>query len=302
MGDERQSTGSILPKNKYNSSASVRAKASQINEANNRDDARRGNDISNKSRNQQRRGKKKTRNQRLRERELLVRKRKMIAIVTVAFFFVVTVLCVGKAIFSKVKADDIVEDAGTEESIVEKIFSKEIDPIKGAAAVFPDLNIEEDFLTVNENSRPGTKLENGVKYIVIHYTGNPGSTGQGNRNYFESLKDSGETQASSHFVVGLDGEIIQCIPLDEMCYASNKRNDDSIAIECCHPDKTGDFTDDTYNSCVYLAAALADYYDIDRDHIIRHYDVSGKACPKYFVDHEDRWEVFLDFVDKFRKE
>ncbi len=297
MGDERQNTGSILPKNKYYSSDSVRAKVGQSNQSNNKDGASRNN----KSRNPQRKRKKKTSNQRIRERQLLARKNKMIAIVTVAFFFVVTVLCIGRAIFSKAKDNAVTNNDTKEESIVDKIFSKNIEPIKGAAAVFPDLNITEDFLTINENSRPGTELKGGVNYIVIHYTGNPGSTGQGNRNYFESLKDSGETQASSHFVIGLDGEIIQCIPLDEMCYASNKRNDDSLAIECCHPDKTGNFTDATYNNCVYLVAALADYYDIDRDHIIRHYDVTGKECPKYFVDHEDRWEVFLDFVDKYRK-
>ena len=26
--------------------------------------------------------------------------------------------------------------------------------------------------------------------------------------------------------------------------------------------------------------------------MIRHYDVTGKICPKYFVDHEDAWELF----------
>ena len=26
--------------------------------------------------------------------------------------------------------------------------------------------------------------------------------------------------------------------------------------------------------------------------MIRHYDVTGKICPKYFVEHEDAWEQF----------
>ena len=76
--------------------------------------------------------------------------------------------------------------------------------------------------------------------IVIHYVGNPGTTAKANRNYFESLS-SGETEtyASSHFIVGLEGEVIQCIPLTEIAYASNIRNEDTVAIEVCHPDETG---------------------------------------------------------------
>ena len=48
--------------------------------------------------------------------------------------------------------------------------------------------ITEDFLTVNENSRPGIKLEK-VNGIVIHYTANPGTGAKANRDYFESRKD-----------------------------------------------------------------------------------------------------------------
>lgn len=73
----------------------------------------------------------------------------------------------------------------------------------------PELDVE--LLTVNPYSRPGTALEK-VNGIVIHYTANPGATAIANRNYFENLKDTHTTKASSHFVVGLEGEIVQCIP------------------------------------------------------------------------------------------
>ena len=232
------------------------------------------------------------RERRERERQRMLRKQKKATMFLA--FAAVLLFCFIMMISKK-------EDIGKIENITD-LFASEIEPIQGAAGTFPDLNISEEFLTVNKYSRPGTKLENGVKYIVIHYTGNPGATGEGNRNYFESLKDSEDTYASSHFVIGLDGEIIQCIPLDEMSYASNDRNVDSISIECCHPDDTGNFTNETYNNCVYLVAQLSDYYDVDMDHIIRHYDVSGKNCPKYFVEYEDRWNVFLGFVEDNREE
>lgn len=178
----------------------------------------------------------------------------------------------------------------------------EVEPIVGAAALFPDLPITEEFLTVNSYSRPGLALSGTPQYIVVHYTANPGSTAEQNRNYFENLKDTGQTYASAQFVIGLEGEIIQCVPCNEMAYCSNHLNDVSLSIEMCHPDETGSFNDATYNSCVYLVAHLMNYYHLDMDHLIRHYDVTGKNCPKYFVEHEDRWEVFKGFVEQYRQQ
>lgn len=153
----------------------------------------------------------------------------------------------------------------------------------------PDLDVQ--LLTVNEYSRPGTHTD-GICGVVVHYTANPGSTAQNNRDYFENLKDTKDNQVSSNFIVGLEGEIIQCIPTDEVAYASNSRNNDTVSIECCHPDETGAFTEATYRSLVELVAFLCGKFDLTMDEIIRHYDVTGKDCPKYFVEHEDAWRQF----------
>ena len=137
------------------------------------------------------------------------------------------------------------------------------------------------------------KEEKEVNAIVVHYVGNPGTTAAQNRSYFENLKDTHATSASSHYIIGLEGEIIQCVPLNEISYASNNRNKDTIAIECCHPDETGQFTTATYKSLVKLVAALCRTYDLDPETgIIRHYDVTGKYCPLYYVNHEDEWYGF----------
>lgn len=171
-----------------------------------------------------------------------------------------------------------------------------VEPIVSAAEQFPDLDIREDYLTINEYSRPGDTVGN-ISKIVIHYTGNPGSTAQGNRNYFESLAENPVTSASSHFVIGLDGEIIQCIPLNEIAYASNRANDYSISIECCHPDDSGEFNVATYNRCVTLTAELCSYYHLDPEtDVIRHYDITGKECPLFYVEHPEEWDMFLSFV------
>ena len=152
--------------------------------------------------------------------------------------------------------------------------------------------IIEDLLPVNEYSRPGNELKK-VNAVVIHYVGNPGTTAAQNRSYFENISKTGEASVSSHFIVGLDGEIIQCVPLDEISYASNERNSDTIAIESCHPDDTGAYNKETYNSMVKLTAYLCILYELDPDKdVIRHYDVTGKECPKYFVDYENEWSLF----------
>lgn len=163
----------------------------------------------------------------------------------------------------------------------------------------PDMKVE--LLTVNPYSRPGTKSGK-IKNIVIHYTANPGTSAKQNRNYFENLKDSKERKASSHFVIGLDGEIIQCIPTWEIAYASNERNYDTISIETCHQDESGIYTEETYQSLIQLTAWLCEKNRLTEEDVIRHYDITKKICPKYFVEDEDAWNQFKLDVKKVLKE
>ena len=150
------------------------------------------------------------------------------------------------------------------------------DPGSAAGISVPDTPewVTQELLPLNEYSRPGTPAEQ-------------------NHSFFQNLAETGETYASSHFLVGLDGEIIQNVPLNEIAYCSSNRNADTIAIECCHPDDSGQFNQATYDSLVRLTRWLMDAYDLEPDQIIRHYDVTGKICPKYFVDHPESWEEFL---------
>lgn len=174
-------------------------------------------------------------------------------------------------------------------------------PVPGKVVQEPP-DYRTELLSVNEYSRPGTPLEE-VTGIVIHYTANPGTTAMQNRDYFEGLGTSGETYASSHYIIGMEGELVQCIPCDEIAYASNERNADTIAIECCIPDESGKFTDATYQTLLHLAAWLMGKYGIEIDDVIRHYDVTGKECPKYYVDYPLEWEKMkrdiLEYIDTY---
>ncbi|MBR2778609.1 MAG: N-acetylmuramoyl-L-alanine amidase [Firmicutes bacterium] len=155
--------------------------------------------------------------------------------------------------------------------------------------------INVQLIDVDGASRRGEELQD-VQDIVIHYVANPGATAQNNRDFFNSAASN----VSSHFVIGLDGEIIQCIPLNEKCSASNWRNLDSISIEVCHPDESGQFNDASYQSLVRLTAWLCDLCGLKNDHIIRHYDITGKMCPLYYVEHPEAWEQFRRDVKSTR--
>lgn len=162
-------------------------------------------------------------------------------------------------------------------------------------------DILEDFLEVNDFSRPGTELPQ-VNSIFVHYTANPGTSAAQNRSYFANLAETQERSASAHFIIGYEGEIIQCMPLDEQAYAVMTRNEDSISIECCYLDKDGHFTQETYDSLVHLLAWLEQKYHLESGDILRHYDCGGKRCPVYYVDHEDAWEELLADVEAYKAE
>lgn len=61
-----------------------------------------------------------------------------------------------------------------------------------------------------------------------------------------------------------------------------------------YSDDTGKFNDSTYQSLIQLTTWLIGRYDLGIEDVIRHYDVTGKNCPKYFVEHESAWEDFHD--------
>ena len=86
--------------------------------------------------------------------------------------------------------------------------------VPGADVSAPEW-VEQDILPLNPYSRPGTPLET-IDGVVVHYVGNPGTSAAANRSFFANLAVTHETYASAHFVVGLEGEVLQCVPLSEV--------------------------------------------------------------------------------------
>ena len=128
-----------------------------------------------------------------------------------------------------------------------------------------------------------------IKYLVIHYTSNDGDSDESNGKYFarEIVK------ASAHYFVD-DDSVTHSVPDDYVAYSVGGKcqsahhpmyqiitNSNSLSIEMCDSNKNGvvEITDKTLENVYALARALMKKYNIDIDHVYRHYDVNGKLCP-----------------------
>lgn len=148
------------------------------------------------------------------------------------------------------------------------------------------MTITNNYLTPNQYSRPCTKRTQTTK-IAVHYVGNPNTSALANRNYFENCKDT-HKYVSSNYIVGLRGEIICCVPDEEIAYCTNQANPYSVSIEVCHPKSDGVFADCTYISLCELCAMLLKKYKLTVNDLIRHYDIvrtdgTRKQCPLHWV-------------------
>lgn len=220
------------------------------------------------------------------------RQREKTVLIIVNLILTLAILVLALFIVYKVIHGDKPSDRGLIHDITDELLGSNQTGITAIDEVLSNgVEIDQALLTPNEYSRPQTPLKD-IKSIVVHYTANPGTTAKNNRSYFNGLAKKHTTYASSHYIIGLEGEVIQCVPLNEIAFASNNRNNDSLSIECCHEDETGKFNSTTYSSLVALTAALCNEFNLGEEDIIRHYDVTKKRCPLYYVENEEEWYQF----------
>ena len=142
-----------------------------------------------------------------------------------------------------------------------------------------------------------------VQFLVIHYTANNGDTVQNNLDYFAG----NAVGASAHYFVDENGygQSVKDADTAWHCGASSYRhktcrNANSIGMELCsRKDSKGNyyFMDQTVYNAAALARQLMQTYGIDRSHVLRHYDVTGKRCPAPMVDNPTLWENFLNLLE-----
>ena len=185
----------------------------------------------------------------------------------------------------------------------------------------PD-KIIHDITKNNLNQIPASRGKNKIEWIVIHYLGvpnadNPNLYGGGYGGHYNITRNGEIYKAADpktavvwHCGGGLQG-------LDGHKYYKICTNYNSIGIEnsICYtdpfeknPSPSSDkwyFTTATQKSLVFLVSKLMDEFNIDINHVIRHYDVTGKICPNPYVKNNKlktswTWDEFKNKLLKYR--
>lgn len=143
-----------------------------------------------------------------------------------------------------------------------------------------------------------------ILYIVEHYTANNGDTAKNNADYFAG---TGNLSASAHYFVDENG-VWQSVKDTDTAYHCGTtgtykhpkcRNANSIGIEMCsRKDANGRYyiEDATIKNAANLTKELMKKYNIPKENVIRHYDVTGKICPAPMVTNESLWKEFKNML------
>lgn len=159
----------------------------------------------------------------------------------------------------------------------------------------------------NTGNVGGTRAASGIRYIVIHYTGNDGDTAMNNAKYYAG----NVVKTSAHYFVDAK-EIVQSVDDLRVAWAVGGKkypscpqtgggtlhgrclNANSISIELCDAKKDGIYAPSakTVAQALELTKALMKKYNIPASNVIRHFDVTGKLCPAYWSGKENagKWE------------
>jgi len=203
---------------------------------------------------------------------------------------------------------------------------KEEEVIMENTLSFDSLPVIDDFLTINKYSRPGRKRPETLA-VVLHWTANPNASAKANRDFFESKKDGKTSYGSTEYIVGLKGEIIRCMPDEEISYNCGTSSVDpisgkiytdyarekfgkyvlrpdiespnscTVAIEMCPIDWKGNFKPETWESTKKLVVCLLKKYNLGLNDITTHEKIVGyKFCPQLFHDHPEEFDRFVKEV------
>jgi N-acetylmuramoyl-L-alanine amidase len=188
------------------------------------------------------------------------------------------------------------------------------------------MKITDALLPINEWSRPGRELKE-VRSVILHWTGNPMSTASQNRTFFADRARGTLGYGSAHYIIDFTGEIIRCIPDNEVAYhcgtdktdpksgrvytdwarqvfgnyasEKNSPNNASIGIELCTIDDEGHFRDATIQAAIELTAHICQVHGVKPDNIGTHHMVVGfKDCPRLWTTLPG---LFNEFVEDVRR-
>ena len=165
-----------------------------------------------------------------------------------------------------------------------------------------------DYIPAHPSNHYQGRAGNSILYIVMHYTGNNGDTAAGNGNYFSDPNIG----TSAHYFVDTDNVVQSVKDTDAAWHCGGSlesshhpyhyicTNRNSIGVEMCSVIRDGKYTipDATVDRALELVRYLMGRYNIPASRVIRHYDVTGKACPEPWVRNSSLWTSFKSRLEE----
>ena len=123
--------------------------------------------------------------------------------------------------------------------------------------------IKDMLLSKSIMTRTGEKVEN-IKKIYVYNVDKQDTSALSNLEYIENLSKQSTTFYSVHYIIGIEGEIIRCIPDFEMAWHSKnlKENKEGLSIVCCYR-KDDKLEYKTLESLDKLISKLCNIYNLD---------------------------------------
>jgi len=178
--------------------------------------------------------------------------------------------------------------------------------------------INQRYLTKPSRRRSGNLISSGVKFLVAHDTGNPGSKATGNVKWYERTRD--RKSASAHIFVD-DRQILECIPAiassppekawhvlysvptDDQLFGYDA-NDTAIGIEYCYGGRIDD--NEAYRKYIWVLAYACHRFGLDPNNsVVGHFflDPHRRTDPVTGLAHSRRTydQLLRDVASEFEE-
>ena len=130
--------------------------------------------------------------------------------------------------------------------------------------------------------------------IVIHYSGGPCVSAG---TLAQCLINNNADDVSANYCVD-EKSIICTIPPGYMSYGVLGHNEHIINIETCYKDPAGRFELDTIANLRRVVKKCMRDFGIPPENVVRHYDLTEKKCPWYYVDNPKEWTRLHRMITK----
>ena len=160
------------------------------------------------------------------------------------------------------------------------------------------MKIKSSYIPINPYNRPGQASN--PSRICIHYTGDVGAGADRLAQFYSNVAagmfpDKPQNWTSTQYIVGLNGEVIRIVPDNEISYAASGKNSGTIHIEVCYKQSSGEFEQSSKDALRELVLSLMQKYNLPSYKVVRHYDLTGKLCPYFYIDNK-RWAALREYI------